>query len=817
MATLEQLQQHFGTDSPEEAILAASRRYGISPTEIADEVGYDMGGSKTGARLDEAGDSELASLASMGQAVAGKLGLPGVASRLDATRRRNLAAAQIEDQRAKDLGGVQSIHDIHGVSDAADYAAGAGISMVPTLGEIAAGTIATGGASDVAALVRGGMALSDAIKVAGAAAAKRGIGMEVADATPGLSATGKAVAGAASVYPSVVGQNLQVQRDAGGDTNLGAAMALGVPQAALMTAAPMERLAAAPGLMRSGIEALDSLPGVRGALARTGATAARLGLEQGAIGAASEGINQLSRMSVDPNATMTSPDALDRYSDAAIGGALLGGPLSLLGGWRRSEHAAAPVPNPVDKPGGADLLLGYDPTAGKAPYYAFPDGSSALTSEAATLELQRRARAQYAPQDADPEFQLDGSQPADVGPHDDVAQAIGGNQNPDQYELFQGDGQPTYAAEQTGDRAPRRGGLYDTPLIGQQPQGGSGAIALPPEVQRQLYQQIARKADAGHALTPTEQHLLDTYSSQPPGGSPQLALPPDRGFQLDGGPTPHFDMLSGEQRPDFHLEMQDASPPQMELDLQPPEPPQTPPQAPGTPLRANQRGFVNELPFAPPEAKIKTPIGQQLYGLAQSLTHEGIMDEGTLDQVTTLLTQNKVGTAGQIVNKAMTERAAVKSAFDKAQAQRQADIDKAQAQIEKARDQQAKANEKAQAQLPDAKDRIDNAFAVEDHRTADAVTAQIAELADQRAQLLTAAGKLPPLGTPKREKWNALTTQLDALRKEQGANRAPAAEKTSAPAAQPAAEAKPQASTLAPQDTAAKIDKYERLLECLRG
>ena len=411
---------------------------------------------------------------------------------------------------------------------------------------------------------------------------------------------------------------------------------------------------APPGATRAATSALDGASGIRGGLARAGASALTTGASEGLSETGQEMLNQGGRMAVDPNATLFSPDAVDRYKESFVGGAMLGGVGAAAGGgWRRSEHYKPPV----DTPAGANLL---------AP--ARPD-----------FELQS-----YGPADGP---MPGGYQPAPEQAYQPGAGMGAGWDRGQQYDMFNPNGTPTYGADNWGgdslnkpsDVMPaRRTGLTPPGMVlGEQPaQEPQQAMILPHDVQGQMYRDLADKADAGVPLTPTEQRILDTYSAQPRavGPAPQFELPPERGpsrfdpasdgrpqLSLNGNPTPQFERPTPVARPDFELTSPDTS--QMSLDLQPRE--EVAPAPTVTNQNPNKKGVTNELPFVPPEAKINTPAGRQLYGLAESLKGEGYMDEATLDQVTTMLTQSQLGKASKIINQTLADKKAAKAALQK--------------------------------------------------------------------------------------------------------------------------------------------------------
>jgi len=148
-----------------------------------------------------------------------------------------------------------------------------------------------------------------------------------------LARSGGMVAG---TYPSSVGDILgnqydQTSQNGGeGKFDLGSAAALGVPYAGLNLAG-MEGLASGGRFLGSQAGKSTLKAGARGALGFGEVLAGEAFNESG-----QEVMNQAGRVAVDPNASMTSDDALNRYKESAIGGAILGA----VGGAAHGAHMA---------------------------------------------------------------------------------------------------------------------------------------------------------------------------------------------------------------------------------------------------------------------------------------------------------------------------------------------------------------------------------------------------------------------------------------------------------------------------------------------
>lgn len=142
-------------------------------------------------------------------------------------------------------------------------------------------------------------------------------------------------------YPSAVGDILGNQMEQSGKVDGTSAALLAVPYAGL-------NLLGGTGLVAGTGRAIERGLGVNtlGRAARGGAAA---GLTVGGEAfneAGQEVLNQAGRVAVDPNASMASPDALARYKESAIGGAILGGfagaGAGAAGYMRPAERAVTP-------------------------------------------------------------------------------------------------------------------------------------------------------------------------------------------------------------------------------------------------------------------------------------------------------------------------------------------------------------------------------------------------------------------------------------------------------------------------------------------
>jgi len=326
MATLDQLRALFpDAESDADLIRRASKDFGIDPAEISSEVGYKVPkGGLTSQQFSSSIDRYQAGLYGVGEEVAKGVGLTGVSKYLRGNRQENELQADIAAERARELGAVDEWKNVHGVGDFGSYAKNLAIQSVPYAAEALVGGLAARGA------MTGTRAALSAAELAGDTAA-------VAKAKRALN-IGSEVGGVAASYPSAVGDVLSNQREQSGETRGGVAAALAVPYAAL-NAVGVESALMRGNLFKNSVNLLDKGTGLKGAAARTAATATGVGLKEGASETGQEMLNQIGRMSVDKNEQFFSDAAQERFKESFIGGATLGGVAGgALGGWRRSGN-----------------------------------------------------------------------------------------------------------------------------------------------------------------------------------------------------------------------------------------------------------------------------------------------------------------------------------------------------------------------------------------------------------------------------------------------------------------------------------------------
>ncbi|MEN6403632.1 MAG: hypothetical protein ABFD94_16945, partial [Armatimonadia bacterium] len=388
----------WAESSDEDLISAYAGAIKADPAVVARELGFGLeDGGKNSKRLSSSVDRYQAGLYGVGEEVTKAVGLSGVSDWMGERRRANELRSDTDALRAKNMGAVDAWKDVNSISDFGDYAVGLGIQSLPYLGEAVVGGLGVRAAmGGTRAALRAADAAGD---VAGAAKAKRALDI------------GSTVGGAAASYPSAVGDILSNQREQSGTTDLASAAVLGVPYAAA-NAVGLEGAAARSSLFRNSLNIQDNVQGVKGAVARAGATGVTTGLKEGASETFQEGMNQLGRMAVDPNEAFLSDAAQDRFKESFIGGAVLGGGTgAALGGWRRStggeigqafdSDAAVPPPTPAVVPSGSAPMAPVAPPPAAVPAppvvqggtTAVAQGADAVQAENAAIlqKLQQQA------------------------------------------------------------------------------------------------------------------------------------------------------------------------------------------------------------------------------------------------------------------------------------------------------------------------------------------------------------------------------------------------------------------------------------------
>lgn len=113
------------------------------PTEIANQFGYDPGsGSLTRERLSSGADSYQANLYGVGEALAGAVGLTSAEEWAARNRRANEFQSNVATDRARALGGIESMDEIQSIGDIPNWTGGLLARSVPYMGEVAVGGLA---------------------------------------------------------------------------------------------------------------------------------------------------------------------------------------------------------------------------------------------------------------------------------------------------------------------------------------------------------------------------------------------------------------------------------------------------------------------------------------------------------------------------------------------------------------------------------------------------------------------------------------------------------------------------------------------------
>lgn len=357
--------------SDEEILRDIASTTGYNDGDVAKVFGYGQTGGLASNRIGAGIDNYQANLYGVGEAVAGAVGLDGVAGSMKRRREANEFQANVSSQRASELGGVDDWRDVDGIGSGLNYVGGLAAQSLPYLGEAAVGgVVARGLMTGTRAALRGAQTL------------------EAANAARKTLNLGSTAAAVAASYPSAVGDILSSQRDeieqsGQGEIDLGAAALGGIPYAAM-------NAMGAEGLVARGLRPISR--GGGNLLKRVAVEGGKAMLTEGASETGQEVINQAAgRMAVNPDETLFNEDANKRYVDSFVGGAALGGVVGGAAGIRRpmGDGDLLKTPEAREEPG-TDVppppppQLPYDGRAGEI--IAFSDGSSALRSE---LEAQQ--------------------------------------------------------------------------------------------------------------------------------------------------------------------------------------------------------------------------------------------------------------------------------------------------------------------------------------------------------------------------------------------------------------------------------------------
>jgi hypothetical protein len=227
------------------------------------------------------------------------------------------------EQQWAESGAPQSFKEMEFGKNFGEYFAHMAIQSAPYMAEFMAsgfgiGSLAKGALANTAKGVAE-KAVTEAVKHGAAPAAAKAAGEEAGKVFAAKVATASGVAGS---YPSAVGDVLSNQYEEKKEFNLPAAAALGVPYAALNAVGGEGMLmrAAVRGLPKSAI----TKEGVAGFAGRAGVTGLEAAGLEGASETGQEVMNQLGRMAVNQEATLTDKRAVEAYEESFIAGGLLG-------------------------------------------------------------------------------------------------------------------------------------------------------------------------------------------------------------------------------------------------------------------------------------------------------------------------------------------------------------------------------------------------------------------------------------------------------------------------------------------------------------
>lgn len=324
-------------NATDEQILAGMVQLTGKPvSELADYFGYQMPSSDIGKELAAGGDNYLAGMGN----IAGALGLD--------------AGKEFADNRKQRADILQSASNApHSFRDvklgdpdkgALNYLGALFGSSAPFLAEQAvfsAADLATGGALTPVHAARLAERIGDlglASRTIGRNADRLVQGGRTAEEAQALArqqfidSTARSLTGAAVSYPSSLGDVLGNQQEEAGSYNLPVAAAAALPYAAL------NMLGLEGAVARRGLPLADSF---KSRIARGAASGAINALGEGINETGQEVMNQIGRMGVNPDATLFSDDAQNRYLESFVGGAAMGHVTGTTGGLLSKYHPVA--------------------------------------------------------------------------------------------------------------------------------------------------------------------------------------------------------------------------------------------------------------------------------------------------------------------------------------------------------------------------------------------------------------------------------------------------------------------------------------------
>lgn len=318
--------------------------YSQSLGQSMDTIAYELGvalpkiGGNTGAAWESGKAGYKAGFGNIAAAVGEKIGARGLQKYGENLRDDMSITQQYADSKNTD---PTSFSDVNSLGDFGGYVRSGAVKSAPYLAEAIAFAAAdgiTGGALTPAILETyatraaaryGAAGIEKQVLASGAS----NLATQAAAREAATQSAGRGLARTAMMpvvtAPSSLGDVLGNQYEEAGKYDLGSALPAAAGYAAL-NAIGLE------GALARGMPV--SVLGSRVGRAASGAT--KLGVQGAAQETAQEVMNQAARMGVNPDATLTSGDALERYKESAIlGGILEGAPAAVTGAFSKSPSA----------------------------------------------------------------------------------------------------------------------------------------------------------------------------------------------------------------------------------------------------------------------------------------------------------------------------------------------------------------------------------------------------------------------------------------------------------------------------------------------
>lgn len=298
------------------------------------------------------------------------------------TDNTGIAAAERNKNYAGQVGALntapQTWDAAHGAMGVGELTLNKAVESLPYMAELLGPGI-VGGVTKAIAMKGARAAAEDVMLIASREALARGASQQAAQQAGERAAMetmsfgtryAPEIAMMAGSYPSSLGDVLGNQREEAGRYNVPAAAAAAGPYAALnMIGGGAQAVRALTGDAVHG--AVSTARGVPGRVMRGAGAAVVTGAEEAAGEFGQEVMNQAGRMGVNPNATLTSPDAMQRYRESAIVGGLVGAGMGGVTGVASRAHQQVDLLNSVpvqpDEPVAAPTPVAAPPVSSIAP------------------------------------------------------------------------------------------------------------------------------------------------------------------------------------------------------------------------------------------------------------------------------------------------------------------------------------------------------------------------------------------------------------------------------------------------------------------